>query len=109
MAEVVTRLADHKIPEDDISKILGVLGLKVKVIDFTFNSAQLMTTLRYQTRHLGLSLGDRACLALAIEQKLPVLTADRAWKKLKIGIEIQVIRWVVSIITYGGERCQTLA
>jgi ribonuclease VapC len=43
-------------------------------------------------RHYGLSLGDRACLALAMELKLPVVTADRAWIDLDLGIDICVIR-----------------
>jgi ribonuclease VapC len=41
---------------------------------------------------LGLSLGDRACLALAIEQQATALTADKAWAQLKTGISIQLIR-----------------
>jgi PIN domain nuclease of toxin-antitoxin system len=41
---------------------------------------------------LGLSLGDRACLALALELNAPVYTADRAWKNLNLGIRIHVIR-----------------
>ena len=45
-----------------------------------------------QTRALGLSLGDRACLALAVALNAPVYTADRTWKKLKLGTRIHVIR-----------------
>ncbi len=45
-----------------------------------------------QTRHLGLSLGDRACLALGIALKVPVYTAEKAWKKVKVGVRIHVIR-----------------
>jgi ribonuclease VapC len=41
---------------------------------------------------LGLSLGDRACLSLAIQQKLSVLTADRVWAGLQLGLNIQMIR-----------------
>jgi PIN domain nuclease of toxin-antitoxin system len=48
--------------------------------------------LRSITRPFGLSLGDRACLALAIERKAAVYTTDRAWKNLDLGIEIEVIR-----------------
>jgi PIN domain nuclease of toxin-antitoxin system len=48
--------------------------------------------LRRQTRDHGLSLGDRACLALAVSLGLPVMTADRAWMALDLGIEVIVIR-----------------
>ena len=44
------------------------------------------------TRALGLSLGDRACLALGLRGGLPVLTADHAWQQLTLGVVVQVIR-----------------
>ncbi len=45
-----------------------------------------------ETRPLGLSLADRACLALGLDLKVPVYTADRSWKNLKVGVRIHVIR-----------------
>jgi ribonuclease VapC len=59
---------------------------------FTAEHARIASSLIAETRHLGLSLGDRACLALALELKAPVYTADRSWKSLKLGIRIHVIR-----------------
>jgi ribonuclease VapC len=44
------------------------------------------------TKRYGLSLGDRACLALAIERKAKVYTTDRNWKNLDLGIAVEVIR-----------------
>ena len=44
------------------------------------------------TRHRGLSLGDRICLALAEREGVPALTADRAWAELAIGVDISLIR-----------------
>jgi ribonuclease VapC len=44
------------------------------------------------TAPLGLSLGDRACLALAILLRLPIYTSDRVWKKLALGVEIRLLR-----------------
>ena len=60
--------------------------------EFTAEQAKTAGNLVAQTRPLGLSLGDRACLALALEMKAPVYTADRSWKKLKLGVQIHVIR-----------------
>ena len=54
--------------------------------------AKLAGTLLLKTRVLGLSLGDRACLALGIVLNAPVYTADRLWAKLDLGIPIHIIR-----------------
>lgn len=59
---------------------------------FTVEQAEIAALLWDKTRHLGLSLGDRACLALAMEQQLPILTADRAWSELALGLQIQLVR-----------------
>jgi len=48
--------------------------------------------LRPISKDLGLSLGDRACLALEVRLGLPVLTADREWRKLALNVEIRVVR-----------------
>ena len=59
---------------------------------FTAEQARIAGTLVQKTSSLGLSLGDRACLALAIALESPVYTTDRLWKKLKLGIPIHVLR-----------------
>ncbi len=59
---------------------------------FTVMQAKLAGSLITHTRSLGLSLGDRACLALGIILKAPVYTADQAWKDLQVGCEIHLIR-----------------
>ncbi len=51
-----------------------------------------MAQLWQQTKFLGLSLGDRACLALAMEEQAIAVTADKAWAQLALGVSIQVIR-----------------
>jgi ribonuclease VapC len=59
---------------------------------FTAEHAKTAGDLVIQTRALGLSLGDRACLALAIALHAAVYTADRSWKNLNVGVRIHVIR-----------------
>jgi ribonuclease VapC len=59
---------------------------------FTAEQARIAGTLIQKTRSLGLSLGDRACLALAIALDAPVYTTDQLWRKLKLGIPIHVLR-----------------
>jgi len=59
---------------------------------FTGEQAKIAGSLIAQTSSLGLSLGDRACLALGIALKAPVYTADRSWKNLKLGVRIHLVR-----------------
>ncbi|MEC4813191.1 MAG: hypothetical protein SAK29_07955 [Scytonema sp. PMC 1069.18] len=54
--------------------------------------ARLIAKLRVPTQAWGLSLGDRACLALALTLNLPALTCDRVWANLNIGVSITLIR-----------------
>lgn len=63
-----------------------------EAVPFTSEHARLVGDLVAKTRALGLSLGDRACLALGLALKLPVYTAEKSWKKLKLGVRIHVIR-----------------
>ena len=71
----------------------SVLGLAdIEVIDFDRDQATRAGGLISQTRQYGLSLGDRSCLALAIQRACPVFTADRAWSKLDLKADIQLIR-----------------
>lgn len=63
-----------------------------ETVPFTAEQARTAGDLVTQTRALGLSLGDRACLALAMAMDAPVYTTDRSWKKLDLGIRIHVIR-----------------
>jgi PIN domain nuclease of toxin-antitoxin system len=62
------------------------------VVDFDAAQARVAGDLRSLTRAQGLSLGDRACLALAQALGLPVMTADRAWASLEVEIKIRTVR-----------------
>lgn len=90
LAEVVTKLRDKGADEEAIRADLDTLGLTVIPIDEEL--AVQTGLLRSATRAAGLSLGDRACLALAKRLGIPALTADRAWATLSVGVTVQVIR-----------------
>ncbi len=90
LAEVVTKLVDAGMVELVIRQTLA--PLRLEVVQFDAELAYRTGLLRRLTRQAGLSLGDRACLALAQYLALPVLTADRAWQGLQLGVAIQVIR-----------------
>ena len=68
------------------------LKLVASVELFTSDQARIAGDLIAVTEKLGLSLGDRSCLALAIALKAPVYTTEQAWRGLKLGVPIHVIR-----------------
>jgi PIN domain nuclease of toxin-antitoxin system len=70
----------------------SLIDLDLDVVDFDAAQAKAAGDLRSLTRAQGLSLGDRACLALAQALGLPAMTADRAWGGLDVGIEIRTVR-----------------
>lgn len=90
LAEVHGKLVGRGLrPDDAWDAALSPIG---EVVPFSSEHARLVGDLVAQTRPLGLSLGDRACLALGISLKAPVYTADKSWKKLKVGTPIRSIR-----------------
>ena len=78
------------------NSIAGLIGrfdwIEPAIVPFDAERAREAARLRPLTRHLQLSLADRACLALARLRRVPVLTTDRAWRGVKAGIDIRVIR-----------------
>lgn len=66
--------------------------LGCRIIPFDADLADRAGRLWPTTARLGLSLGDRACLALALRERLPVLTADRAWGELSLDIDLVLVR-----------------
>ncbi len=90
VAEVVSKLMDKGFSEVEIREIFE--ALKLLIIPFDAEQGFIAGLLRADTKSLGLSLGDRACLSLAIQQRLSVLTADRVWAGLQLGLNIQMIR-----------------
>lgn len=66
--------------------------LEIAVVPFDRTLARIAAELRERTRFMGASLGDRACLALGMTTGLPILTADRDWRQLDLGLDIRMIR-----------------
>ena len=95
LAEVLTKRADAGDHPAAVAADLvetGLLGGAVEVVDLNFEDAVEIAKLRPSMRSIGLSLGDRACLALARRFGARVLTADGEWTRLDIGVRVQAIR-----------------
>ena len=90
LSEVLAKLLESGMPAQPASQALGQLQLRT--IAFDASLAHATAALRITTRALGLSLGDRACLALAQSLSCPAITADRTWKTLRIGVKVMTIR-----------------
>ena len=90
VGEVGTKLIDWGMSSAGLRRVVLSLGFEVQPFDAS--QAVAAAALRAATRSRGLSLGDRACLALALSTGLPVLTADRAWRGVGLKVEIEVIR-----------------
>ena len=89
-AEVGSRLAELGRDAADAAAELAALG--ASVLPFDEDQAIAAARLRPPTRRQGLSLGDRACLALGASLDAEVLTADRAWTGLDVGVRVRLIR-----------------
>jgi PIN domain nuclease of toxin-antitoxin system len=90
LAEVQSKLVKRGIdPEEAWGAALTPIR---EAAAFTEEQAKIAGDLVTQTNSFGLSLGDRACLALGIVLQAPVYTADRSWKSLKLGIRIHLVR-----------------
>lgn len=90
LSEVYTKLIANDIPINEAQSQINRFELDIRLFDHSH--AVRAAELRPLTSYLGLSFGDRACLALAQNDNIPVLTADQDWAKLDLGIEIRLIR-----------------
>ena len=89
-AEVLQKSLSAGVEAKGLRKELQALGLAVE--PFSAGDADTAALLWPQTRNLGLSLADRACLSLALRLNLPVLTCDRIWAELTLPLRIQLLR-----------------
>lgn len=89
-AEVIQKLTQKGMSLDNAEDYLRRFVGEVK--SYTITQATLTAALAPSTKRLGLSLGDRACLALGKALNLPVLTADQTWKQLDVGVTVELVR-----------------
>jgi ribonuclease VapC len=89
LAETTAKLIERGMPETEAAGLLAGLALPV----LPFDAAEAATAGGLLGRHRGpLSLGDCACIATARRHGLPVLTGDRIWATLDLGVEVRLIR-----------------
>lgn len=89
-SEVVQKGLEKKADVEGLREDLESLGLEI--VPFTAELAEGTARLREGTRSAGLSLADRACIALAQSLGQPAVTTDKVWRELPLGVEILVIR-----------------
>ena len=89
-AEVGSLLMQRGLTVGDMR--LALDSIDARVVDFNTGHAIEVARLRPLTNDAGLSLGDRACLALAGITHLPALTADRQWTRIDVGVAVSLIR-----------------
>ncbi|BBM68884.1 type II toxin-antitoxin system VapC family toxin [Rhodothermus marinus] len=87
-SEVLQKSLARGVAVEGLREDLEALGLQIE--PFIIRDAEIAAGLWEQTRPLGLSLADRACLALGLRLGWPVVTADRAWQAL--GSQVRLIR-----------------
>ncbi len=90
-SEVVQKSLDRGVELDNLREDLEALGLSIAPFDV--EDAEIAAALRRGTAELGLSLADRACLALASRLSIPALTTDSAWAELRLeAVFVRLIR-----------------
>lgn len=91
LQEVIKELLLGGLTAATIRELLDELRLDVRPHDV--EAAYAAASLHTQTKEFGRGLGDRSCLALAMQLGIPALTADREWKKMKVkGLNVEHIR-----------------
>lgn len=77
----------------DTTQLAGLYaGLGVTIVPFGAETAERAASLYGETRAYGLSLGDRACLALGLETGREVYTVDRPWTEIPLAVKVTAIR-----------------
>jgi PIN domain nuclease of toxin-antitoxin system len=90
LSETIAKLVVRGVTAQDAENAIKRLG--VACVDFSAVHARIAGDLLPLTKPAGLSLGDRACLALGIESRAEILTADRVWAKIDLPVTVTLIR-----------------
>ena len=90
LTEVVASLVRHG-TDPTLARVV-VERLGCEIVPVGFELAFRAGALERETRALGLSLGDRSCLALAEQEGVPAVTADRAWGRLALPVAVTMLR-----------------
>ena len=90
LCEVLQKLCAGGLSDSEAEDAVAALDLQVAAFDEA--QARIAARLWPQTRRAGLSLADSACLALGLRRGSPVVTADRIWANLDVGVEILLVR-----------------
>lgn len=88
--EVLAKLTDCGVDATEAQSMLAELDIEIVSVDR--DQADTGGKLRPETRDVGLSLGDRSCLALALRRQAVAVTADRAWETLNVGVVVELVR-----------------
>lgn len=89
-AEIIGKLIERGATLEEARRTLSTIDLQIA--DYDEGLAERTGELIHLTRRQGLSLGDRACIALAEREGVPAYTADRRWSQISFGIDIRLIR-----------------
>jgi PIN domain nuclease of toxin-antitoxin system len=90
LVEVGTKLIDNGMSFEAAQEAIELLELAIE--EFDLSLAELAIQLRPATKGVGLSLADRACLALAVRLEAVAMTADKVWASVNVGCQIELIR-----------------
>ena len=90
LSEILAKIIERGMTLEEATEALSEFPFEIVPFDGIY--ASLTAALRVPTRSLGLSFGDRACLALGMETGFPVVTADRQWDQAGLGVRIIQIR-----------------
>lgn len=90
LAETYSKMAEHGKALEAVA--YQVERLRIPVIPFDSEQARLVASLWKESRQVGMSLGDRACLSLAIKTSLPALTTEATWVNCSFGVQVVKIR-----------------